>query len=165
MRRLLPLAALLFAAQPALAEYSTTRWGMTPDEVVTTIGGDAKRVREDKDKRVLDHKRLATSTIEQDGIDYEVNYFFGKDGNGLTMVSLLPVVSDTNCAATRDAFTARFGTGEELKRPAVVPGLDQNTTIWRTGPGEELVEYLEIILFDKMRHCQVLYQQRDETKN
>lgn len=165
MRRMLLLAALLVAAQPALAEYEATRWGMTPDEVVAAMGGVAKRVRDDKDKRVLDHKRLAISRIEQDGVDYEVNYFFGKDGKGLTMVSLRPVVTDINCAATRNAFSRRYGAPEEIKRPQVVEGLDQNTLVWRTGPGEELVEYLEIVLFGKMRHCQILYQQTDGTRN
>ncbi len=165
MRRILLLAAMLFAAQPALAEYETTRWGMTPDEVIAAVGGDAKRVRDNKDKRILDHKRLAASSIERDGIKFEVNYFFGKDGKGLTMVSMLPVVTDANCAATRNAFSRRYGTPEELKRPQVVQGLDQNTLVWRTGPGEELVEYLEIVLFGQMRHCQVLYQQTDETRN
>jgi hypothetical protein len=165
MHRMLLLAALLAAGQPALAEYETTRWGMTPDEVVAAMGGDTERVRDKKDKRILDHQRLAASTIEQDGLRYEVSYFFGKDGKGLTMVSLIPVTTDINCAATRDAFTRRYGTPEELKRPQVVEGLDQNTLVWRTGPVEELVEYLEIVLFGKMRHCQILYQQTDGTRN
>jgi hypothetical protein len=163
MRWIIALAALLLPGHAAHAEYGATRWGMTPDEVVAAVGGDAKIVRDKKDKRVLDHKRLVASNVEVAGLVYEVSYFFGKDGKGLTMVDLVPSNPETNCAATRAAFTERLGKGVEEKRPAIMPGLDQNVILWRTGPGEEIVEYIEVFVFEKASHCKVLYQQRDLT--
>jgi hypothetical protein len=160
----LAAAALALAGQPALAEYGPTRWGMTPDEVIAAVGGDARKVKDDKGKRILDHKLFVMSKREDGGMTYEVSYFFGKDGKGLSMVNLVPPTSDANCAATRAAFTQRLGAGAERSK-TVIEGLVQSSITWPTGPGEEVVEFLEIRLFGSARHCQVLYQQRDGTKN
>lgn len=163
MRWAIAGAALLFASQPALAEYETTRWGMSADEVITAVGSTAQKVKDKKDKRILNHKLFVMSTFEEAGVAYEVSYFFGTDGKGLTMVNLVPAEPETNCAAARAAFIERLGPGAESKRPAVVEGLEQTGIQWRTGAGEEVVEFAEVRLFGKAAHCQVLYQQREFT--
>lgn len=157
-------AVLVVAAQPALADYGPTRWGMNADEVITAVGGDARKVKDNKDKRILDHKLFVMSNLEDGGIRYEVSYFFGRKGDGLTMVNLVPAAPESNCAATRAAFVERLGAGTE-RSETLMEGLEQSSITWRTGPGDEVVEYLQVRLFGETSHCQVLYQQRDETKN
>lgn len=157
-------AALLFAAQPAFAEYGPTRWGMSAEDVIAAVGGDARKVKDIKDKRILDHKLFVMSNHEDGGIPYEASYFFGKKGEGLSMVNLVPAAPESNCAATRAAFVERLGEGIE-RSETLIEGLEQSSITWRTGPGEEVVEYLQVRLFGKTSHCQVLYQQRDGTKN
>ncbi len=160
MHRILALAVLLMAGQPALAEYGNTRWGMTPDEVRETVGGDARSVRDKKDERVFNHKRLVASTSNEAGLVYEVSYFFGTDGKGLTMVQLVPPSPAKDCAAMRAAYTQRLGPGEEQKRDLGTPGLDMNVIQWRTGPGDEIVRYVEAFVFGTASICKVVYQQR-----
>jgi hypothetical protein len=158
-------AVLLIAGQPALADYGATRWGMSAEDVIAATGGDARKVKDNKDKRILDHRLFAMSTFEDGGITYEVSYFFGKDGKGLTMVNLVPADPENNCADTRIAFLGRLGAGIESKSPPVVEGLEQTGIAWRSGVGDEMVEYAEVRLFGKAAHCQVLYQQRQSTEN
>ena len=162
MHRILVLAALLLAGQPALAEYGNTRWGMTPDEVREAVGGDARSVRDKKDERVFNHKRLVASTTNEAGLVYEVSFFFGTDGKGLTMVELEPPSPAKDCAAMRAAYTQRLGPGEEEKRDGI-PGLDMNVIQWRTGPGDEIVRYLEAFVLGTASLCKVVYQQRTFT--
>jgi hypothetical protein len=161
---LIAAPALLFAAAPALADYGPTRWGMNAEEVIAAVGGDARKVKDNKDKRILDHKRFVMSNHEDGGIAYEASYFFGKKGDGLSMVNLVPTAPESNCAATRSAFLERLGEGIE-RSETLIGGLEQSSITWRTGPGEEVVEYLQVRLFGNTSHCQVLYQQRDATKN
>jgi hypothetical protein len=158
-------AALLMVAQPALADYGPTRWGMSAEEVIAAVGGDARKVKDVKDKRILEHKRFVMSNHEDGGIAYEASYFFGKKGEGLSMVNLAPAAPESNCAATRAAFLERLGPGAESKSPPVVEGLEQTAITWRTGAGDEVIEFAEVRLFGKAAHCQVLYQQRQFTEN
>jgi hypothetical protein len=161
---LIAAPVLLVASQPALADYGPTRWGMNAEEVIAAVGGDARKVKDIKDKRILDHKLFVMSNLEDGGVAYEVSYFFGKKGDGLSMVNLVPAEPETNCAATRAAFVERLGKGIE-RSENLIEGLVQSGITWRTGPGSQVVEYLEVRLFGNTSHCQVLYQQRDETKN
>jgi hypothetical protein len=161
---LIAAPTLLFAAAPALADYGPTRWGMTAEEVIAAVGGDARKVKDNKDKRILDHKLFVMSNHADGGVAYEVSYFFGKKGEGLSMVNLVPAEPETNCAATRAAFVERLGKGAE-RSETLIEGLEQSSITWRTGPGSQVVEYLQVRLFGNTSHCQVLYQQRDETKN
>lgn len=163
MHRTLVFASLLLAGQPALAEYGNTRWGMTPDEVRDAVGGDARSVRDKKDERVFNHKRLVASTTDEAGLVYDVSFFFGTDGKGLTMVELVPPSPAKDCAAMRAAYTQILGPGEEQKRDLGMPGLDMNVILWRTGPGDEIVRYLEAFVHGTASICKVVYQQRTFT--
>lgn len=160
MHRILALAALILAGQPALAEYGSTRWGMTPDEVRAAVGGDARAVRDKKDQRVFNHQRLVASTTAEAGIVYDVSYYFGTDGKGLTMAELVPPTPAKDCAVMRAAYMQRFGPGEEQRRDLGMPGLDLNVIQWRTGPGDEIVRYVETFVLGTTSSCKVLYQQR-----
>jgi hypothetical protein len=156
---------LLLAGQPALAEYGATRWGMTTDEVVAAVGGDARKVKDKRDERLFEHRKLAESTLEDKGIEYTASYFFGEQGTGLTMVNLVPAAPEKTCAATLAAFAERFGTPSEQQSREVFPGLVESVTLWRTGPGDEFVDYNVVQIRGRASHCRVLYQQRDFAKN
>lgn len=165
MRWALALPALLLAGQPAHAEYGATRWSMLVDEVVAAAGSDARKVKDKRDKRILDHRMLAESTVQDGGIAYTASYYFGEDGKGLTMVNLVPEAPERTCAATLAAFTERLGPASEQQSREVFPGLVESKSLWRTGPGEEIVEYLDVQIRGSSSHCQVLYQQRDFQNN
>jgi hypothetical protein len=165
MRRLLPLAALLFAAQPALAEYRATRWGMTPDEVVAAVGADARKVKDKRDERSLNHQKLATSTFTEGGIAYVANYYFGEKGKGLTLVRVQPAAPEQDCEAMLAALVARLGPGTLQPNSLATLNFTTTNTQWRTGPGEQVAEHTEIRLNGRMRYCHMLYQQRDFVQN
>jgi hypothetical protein len=156
-------AGLLALAVPASAEGGATRWDMTVADVLAAVGPEAHKVADDKDKRVHDHKRLVIATLEHDGITYEVEYYFGRRGRGLTMVRLTPAVAD--CTAMRAAYTRKFGPGVDQSSKDLPPGLRLDLIHWATGPGEEVAELSEVRIGGQQRLCHVLFQQRDFVKN
>lgn len=161
----LALPTLLLAGQPALAEYGTTRWGMTADEVVAAVGGDARKVKDKRDERSLNHQKLVTSTFTEGGIAYVANYYFGEKGKALTLVRIEPVAPEQDCEAMFAAYTARLGPGINQPRPMIVPDLTNTSLQWRTGPGDEVAEYTDVRFNGRMRYCHVLHQERDFVKN
>ncbi len=160
---LLAIPAMLGISQPLHAEWGETRWDMKVDEVLATVGDSAQKVSDEKGKRVHDHKRLVAATLEQDGITYEVDYYFGKRGRGLSMVRLSPAVAD--CTAMRAAYTQKLGPGVDQSSKELPPNFQIELIHWPTGPGEEVVELSEVRIFGEQRLCHVLYQQRDLYKN
>jgi hypothetical protein len=160
----LVLPAALAFSQSAHAEWGSTRWNMTIDDVVAAVGGSARKVADDKDKRVHDQQRLVTSTIVQDGITYEVEYYFGKRGRGLTMVRLSPTAK-TDCSTMRAAYTEKLGPGVDQSSKELPLGLNIELIHWPTGPGAEVVELTEVRINGVQRACHVLYQQRDYVKS
>jgi len=163
-RCFLALPALLLAGPQAHAEYPGTRWGMTPDEVLAAIGADARKVKDKRDDRLLGHQKLAVSTLQDGGIDYAAAYYFGEQGTGLTMVYLLPKTPEKDCAAMRKTYGERLGPADGQKSREVFPGLEEEKILWRTGPGDEIAEYIEVRIRGSVSHCQMLYQQRDFEK-
>lgn len=161
---LLAIPALLAVSQPLHAEWGATRWDMTADDVLAAVGTSAKKVADEKGKRVHDQKRLVAATLEQDGITYEVDYYFGKRGRGLTMVRMSPVAV-TDCTAMRAAYTEKLGPGVDQSNKELPPTLQLDLIHWPTGPGEEVVELSEVRINGVQRLCHVLYQQRDFYKN
>ncbi len=159
------LPVLLLAGQAAHAEYGATRWDMTPDEVVAAVGGDARKVKDKRDQRSLNHQKLATSTFSEGGIAYVANYYFGEKGKGLTLVRIEPASPEQHCEAMLAAYTERLGPGIDQPRPMVMPNLSNTSVQWRTGPGEEVAEYTAIRINGRMRYCHVLHQQRDFVQN
>lgn len=156
--------ALAITAQPAKAEWGATHWGMTVREVVAAVGGDARKVRDRRDDRVLDHRLLAKSSHTEDGIAYTAEYFFGSDGRGLTMVRLVPV-STADCGAMQAAQEARFGRGSDRSQGAIGSPLRIQATYWLTGPGEQRVDTSTALVQQQPMLCHVLYQQRDFYSN
>lgn len=162
---LAPLPVLLLAGQAAHAEYGATRWGMTSDEVVAAVGADARKVKDKRDERSLNHRKLVTSTFTQGGIAYVANYYFGEKGKGLTLVRIEPAAPERDCEAMFAGYTARLGPGRDQPAPMIVPNLSNTSIQWRTGPGEEVAEYTEVRLNGRIRYCHVLHQQRDFVQN
>ncbi|MBI1403089.1 MAG: hypothetical protein GC147_07745 [Porphyrobacter sp.] len=159
------LPALLLAGQAAHAEYGATRWGMTPDAVVAAVGADAHLVRDNRDERSLNHRKLATSTFTEDGIAYVANYYFGEKGKGLTLVRIEPAAPEQDCEAMLAAHTARLGPGIVQPKSIMTDDFSAKTIQWRTGPGEQVAEYTEVRLGGRMRYCHVLHQERDFVQN
>jgi hypothetical protein len=160
---LVVLPAALAIGQPVHAEWGSTRWNMTVDDVITAVGDPSRNVADDKGDRVHDQKRLVTSTATQDGIAYEVEYYFGKRGRGLTMVRLKPA-SLKDCTAMRAAYTEKLGPGIDQSSKELPLGFDIELIHWPTGPGEEVVELTEVRINGVQKACHVLYQQRDYVK-
>jgi hypothetical protein len=155
-------AALAFS-QPAHAEWGSTRWDMTVDDVVASVGATSRKVADDKGDRVNDQKRLVISTATQDGIAYEVEYYFGKRGRGLTMVRLKPATLK-DCTAMRAAYTEKLGPGIDQSSKELPLSFAIELIHWPTGPGEEVVELTEVRIGGEQKACHVLYQQRDFVK-
>ena len=141
---------------------------MTVDDVVAAAGETARRVDDERDQRIHEQRRYATSAIRQDGIDYIVNYYFAGRRGGLTMVRLEPA-SVANCTAMRTAFTRLLGTGIDQAPRSDGSGMSKEFRIdlihWPTGPGEAVVELTEVRVAGNQMFCHVLYQQRDFVAN
>jgi hypothetical protein len=166
MKKLWPVLAgpvLLAISQPLHAEWGSTRWDMTPQDVIAAIGDSARTVADDPGDRVHNHQHLVTSTVTQDGIAYEVEYYFGKRGRGLTMVRLTPLALD-DCTAMRAAYTEKLGPGIDQSSGELPLGFAIELIHWPTGPGTEVAELTEVRINGVQRACHVLYQQRDFVK-
>lgn len=156
--------ALLVLSQPAHAEWGATRWDMTVGDVVAAVGETARKVPDDRGDRVHDQQRLATSTLRQDGIEYQVSYYFGKRGRGLTMVRLQPAAV-VDCTAMRAVYTEKLGPGVDQSSREFGDAFIVELIHWPTGPGEEVIELTEVRVDGEQMVCHVLYQQRDFVKN
>ncbi len=161
---ILALPALLAISQPVHAEWGSTRWDMTVDDVIAAVGGSAGKVADDEGMRVHGHQRLAASTLQQGGIEYLVSYYFGKRGRGLTMVRLEPAAL-ADCTAMRAAYTETLGPGVDQSNRELGDGFIVELVHWPTGPGAEVVELTEVRVMGDQKACHLLYQQRDFVQN
>lgn len=163
------VAAALAFAQPAAAEWGPTRYGMDVQEVIAAVGGNMERTPDRSGRRVHEHQELVVGTIVESGIEYEINFYFGRNGRALSMVRLQP--SDlADCGAMRAAYTSRWGAGEDQGSQIGGEGgfavINIDLIHWPTGSGDEVIELTALTLSkDEPTHCQILYQQRDFVDN
>jgi hypothetical protein len=121
---LVPTARLL----DATAAWRTARWGMTVDEVLKALPGQAKKL--EKEQRLADGKVIAVGidTIPMGGLTYRAHFLF--EGGKLALVSLRNLTSK---AATGDDYEALR---KQLAQETGTPGEDH--------PLDASVDYREI---------------------
>lgn len=132
MKRLL-FALVTLVCGPAHADWQYTRWGMTPEQVVSASAGAARLVG-DANSRA--NGRGAMGSYSADGLLFEVRFQF--KNNGLSTVSLAPARPDQN-GAISSALMARYG------RPiSKEPGPYVDKLRWRDESAGNLVELIDI---------------------
>lgn len=159
---LAPALALCSIASPAHATWNGTQWGMSVDEVIETVGGDAHEVLDRRDTRILGTYNLVTSTSSQEPVDYEVDYYFTEKRNAtLTKVRLGPVLDQ--CRIARASFIATLGEGQvELKSDEIIPDrppLNQEKRTWDDPGGQGTVTYLSVSFGEELQYCQILFEE------
>lgn len=153
--------ALAAGATPAMATWNDTQWGMTVVEVLATVGDSARQVRDERDRRILDQRRLVTSEDVRSELHYTVDYFFDPADRTLSKVMLVPETAE--CLVARQAFVARLGPGQsEEKRIEIAPGrpgIIELSQTWPDPAGQGTVTYLSISFETDIQHCQILFEE------
>lgn len=153
--------SLTMGAPPALANWNNTQWGMTVAEVLATVGASARQVRDERDKRIEDARRLVTSQYSNEELHFTVDYFFTPEERTLTKVNLVPEA--INCASVRTVFAITRGAGQtEEKRIEIAPGqpaIVELTQTWQDPAGQGTVRYMAVSFETDLQYCQVLFEQ------
>lgn len=147
----LAVAALAMAglATPALADWQYTKWGMSPDEVITAANGTAQKVKDEKDKRVRKLPRLATGKASEGKVNFDVEFFFLD--NKLSLIRYQPT-GTMDCAGEEQFFLEHFGPAEptekvtEFKERNLVL-LKTRTRTWKMPSGDSL--YYNVIRIER----------------
>jgi hypothetical protein len=158
-------AAVLMAA-PAQANWTAVEWGMSVDEVVAAVGGDAQPVKDEKDIRIHKQRRLAAGAESDGGIDFEVHYYFDRKKKKLTMLRIEPTDKPANCGAMLDMYQERLGEREveekALTLEAGKPPIRMKSITWDSSERGGLVDFLDITIDGSdYHHCQILFKVRD----
>lgn len=113
MRKLIFAAAcLLLSATPALADWETTRWGMTPEQVIAAVPG-AVATAPALGTDVKGMHQLARAPFADGGIAMTASFLFDSSGLAFVGVTLEDV---TQCDAYRKLLVARLGAGKPMER-------------------------------------------------
>jgi hypothetical protein len=107
-------AATALLASPALADWANTRWGDSVEKVIAAVGDGAILDRGNKDDRIFDKDRLASSEGDYNGIKAVRQFFFDGKG-GLAVVKIKPK-DYTDCDQFMVAAKGELG---ELEGPRV----------------------------------------------
>ena len=78
----------LLTAQPAIADWAYTRWGMSPDEVARASGGPVSTHARQAHYSSEGHDALASGSYSAAGFEFDVHFLFSKDNRGLSHVTL-----------------------------------------------------------------------------
>lgn len=100
-------AAAVTVATPASADWSFTRWGMTPAQVVRASGGTA-RLEDVPPSRGQTHIVRAVGTVRSGDLRFTAHYRFFNDR--LVSVTLLP--TSGSCSAVHQAIGSKYGRAE-----------------------------------------------------
>ena len=102
--------ALLLTATPALANWGTTRWDMTAEEVIAAVPG-AVATPAEAGTNVRGMQQLATAPYKDGDVAMTATFLFDPDGRGLRFVGL--TLDDfSQCDAYRATLIARYGKGK-----------------------------------------------------
>lgn len=101
--------ALSLAASPAHADWSFTKWGMSPEQVIKSAGPTARPATGDYGDRVMTFDRRAAAQVKYEGRSYTAEFYFDLDGGrGLRLVRL-NLLDQTQCDALGAALEKRYG--------------------------------------------------------
>lgn len=112
---ILSVLAALFAATPASAQWGSTRWGMTLDQVLETVPGARALAREGTGSDVWKQHRLAAAPWRDGDIELIADFFFDPDNHTLTLVKVQPV-DVGQCKRLGEMLIARYGAGARDER-------------------------------------------------
>lgn len=141
------LAAVLAGAPVARADWGFTRWGMTPEQVVSASGGEAHliapaaRYRDDSNGWEM----AADGVFHEGGRALHGGFMFDTHGGGLTCVLYNATGDDVD--RLRDGLIARFGRPREDSEFGAVRSL-----AWRT-PDEVELAVNRTALTAAVSHC------------
>jgi len=129
MSRLLAISLLCLPAQPALADWENTHWGMSKDEFLSKTSNLMTDT-----KVVIDNGGMLSlsSSVEMDGFKFEGTILC--QGNHLRTVGFeLLKPNENNCTRLRDLLLTRFGKVEperlEISEPRL-PTLKVESYTW-----------------------------------
>lgn len=114
IRNLAAAAALAALLVPGMAQanWKTTKWGQSVDQVVK--GGKAFKVRKIADvekDRVGEKRRLAVGEVTEGGVKFQVEFYFTPDGKSLQLVRYEPV-KPMNCFDQEKHAVMLYGEGK-----------------------------------------------------
>ncbi len=157
----LALCILGMAPSPAQATWNGTQWGMSVDQVIATIGESASKVRDERDKRILNTHRLVTSHDTREDLHYTVDYFFTPRDKRLTKVNLKPEPAE--CPIARAAFAVTLGEGDQQEKRIEIapdrPAIIEFKQVWQDPAGQGTVSYLSVSFDSDLRFCQILFEE------
>lgn len=113
-RRVAALSAAAFAvvslgAGSAHADWSFTKWGMTPDQVIKAAKGKASANPGDEGDRIMGMDRgVAGGPFAFEGRTFTADFYFDPGGGGLR-VARLNMVDQSQCDALGAALEAKYG--------------------------------------------------------
>lgn len=129
------VAALLLTATPALANWGTTRWGMTAEEVVAAVPG-AVATPAETGTNVRGMHQLATAPYKDGDVAMTATFLFDPDGKGLRFVGL--TLNDFGqCDTYRATLIARYGKGKPTEM--VIGGFKMGKIDWIDSAGDKLM--------------------------
>lgn len=160
-RSVLIAAVVLGVSGPAQAEWEFARWGMSVDDVVAASNGVAAKVKKDRAKRVWDFDRLAAGSWEEDGIDYELSFYFDSKEKTLKLVDLVP--KETDCDRVIANYAAKYGAPRSGHKAVEVEGgrppLVTSTHEWNHPESGDLLQITDVSVKEyQIRYCKVLVQ-------
>lgn len=103
-------AALLTLPTAAHADWSFTRWGMSPDQVIKAAKGKAQPMAGGPGDRVMDMDPRATGgPFSFEGRAYMANFYFDLDGGRGLRVVRLNLLDQGQCDALGAELEKRYG--------------------------------------------------------
>lgn len=110
MYRLIAAAiALTLVPGAALADWGTTRWGMSPEDVIAAVPG-ATAVAHREGTMVLKHQMLATAPVTESDLQVEANFYFDPKAHKLAFIQFR--APKEQCDTYFQRVTGRYGKGK-----------------------------------------------------
>jgi hypothetical protein len=133
--RLIPLSLpilFLFIAPAVHADWEYTRWGMTPEQVVTASGGKATLLPEQKRPRIPPLVTAATGEFKDGPMELRTVFSFNIERGGLVCVSYGVASPDYN-EAFKTALVGHYGPPQST---STIAFLGQENLGWKTATDE-----------------------------
>lgn len=158
MRLLSAAIALILLPVAAHADWSPTKWGMTPAQVIAAIPG-ASAVQHRSGMDVLGNHLLVAAPITDDAIGLTANFYFEPRKRQLTLIQFIP--PKERCGAYFDQLVARLGKGK--RDDTVTDQLDMRKVDWADPATQDRLSFAWV-LFTKdgsSMYCHFMQQGPD----
>lgn len=141
MRLLLPttaLALMLTLPTAAHADWAWTSWTMNLKQVVKASDGAVRKVRGKPGDQVNGWDLRARGRVQQDGMDFQAQFFFDPAGERLRVVKLSPDVD--HCEALKAGLIERYGPPNDDSMD-LAPGIRMTALRWKDPEHGNFVAY------------------------